>query len=74
MPFDSCTIPFRLDGGFDMIETWIREALDIGIVKQAGPWYELPEVSEKLMGLNNVKTFYIDNPDKFNSLKEMVGG
>ena len=74
MPFDSCTIPFRLDGGFDMIETWIREALDMGIVKQAGPWYELPEVGEKLMGLNNVKTFYIDNPDKFESLKETVGG
>ena len=46
----------------------------MGIVKQAGPWYELPDKSEKLMGLNNVKTFYLDNPDKFETLKETVGG
>ena len=72
-PFNSCTVPFRLDGGFDIIETWIREALDMGIVKQSGPWYELPDLTEKLMGLNTVKNYYIENPDKFDLLKDNIG-
>jgi len=74
IPFDSCTIPFRLDGGFDMIETWVREALDMGIIKQSGPWYDLPDEGEKLMGLNNVKAFYIENPERFELLKVSVDG
>jgi len=68
----SILVLFPLD--LMVVETWIREALDMDIIKQSGPWYELPDISDKLMGLNNVKNFYLENPDKFETLKEAVGG
>ena len=35
-----CSVPFRFDGGVDMIETYIREGLNKEVISQAGPWYQ----------------------------------
>lgn len=70
VPFGSCVIPFRLSGGIDLIETYIREALTLGIIKQAKAWYTIEEHKE--LGLNNVKKYLLENVNVWLRLKEIV--
>ena len=63
----SAIVPFRVSGGIDVMESYIREAIAQKLIKQAGPWYQYKE--DKAMGLNGVKQFFIDNEDKFVDLK-----
>tara|TARA_Y100000310_G_scaffold345435_1_gene464999 strand:- start:7225 stop:8163 length:939 start_codon:yes stop_codon:yes gene_type:complete len=66
----SAIVPFRVSGGIDMLESFIREALDKGLIKRAGAWYTYGE--DKSMGLNGLKSFFLDNPAKIEELKEAV--
>ncbi len=66
----SATVPFRVSGGIDVLESFIREALEKGLIKRAGAWYTYGE--DKSMGLNGLKSFFLDNPDKIKELKEAV--
>ena len=63
----SCIIPFRFDGGLDIMESEIREAIRFGMIKQSGAWYQLPNGDRKI-GTNNVKQYYIENPNEFKEL------
>lgn len=67
----ACTIPFRFDAGFDIIETFIREAIRYDIIERAGVWYKIFD-DVKVSGMNGVKNYFIENPDKFTSLVTMV--
>jgi recombination protein RecA len=67
----SAIVPFRVSGGIDILESFIREALDKGLVKRAGAWYTYKE--DKAMGLNGLKKIFLDNPEKIEQLKKEVG-
>ena len=66
----SAVVPFRVSGGIDILESFIREALSKGLIKRSGAWYTYRE--DKAMGLNGLKAFFLDNPDKITELKEAV--
>ena len=66
----SAIVPFRVEGGIDILESFIREALDKGLIKRTGAWYTYKE--DKAMGLNGLKKVFIDNPDKIETLQKEV--
>ena len=68
--WDSAIVPFRVEGGIDIVESFIREALERKLITQAGAWYSYE--GEKVMGLNGIKSLFIDNPKKFDVLKEAI--
>ena len=63
-------VPFRVSGGIDVLESFIREAIDRGLITRAGAWYTYKD--EKAMGLNGLKQVFIDNPEKIDELKAEV--
>ena len=65
--WQSAIVPFRVEGGIDIIESYIREAITQKIIKQAGPWYQYND--DKAMGLNGIKKLLVENPEKFEQLK-----
>ena len=65
--WQSAIVPFRVEGGIDIIESYIREGIRKKIIKQAGPWYSFNET--KVMGLNGIKKIFSENPDQFAVLR-----
>jgi len=65
--YRSAVVPFRVEGGIDITESFIREGIDQKLIKQSGPWYEYH--STKVMGMNGIKNAFIENPDLFAELK-----
>ena len=63
----SATVPFRVEGGIDVVESFIREGIDRKLIKQAGPWYEYNE--NKVMGMNGIKKVFLDSPETFEQLQ-----
>ena len=63
-------VPFRVAGGIDVLESFIREALDRGLITRAGAWYTYKE--DKAMGLNGLKQIFLDNPEKIEQLKSEI--
>ena len=65
--WQSAIVPFRVSGGIDITESYIREAIAQKLIKQAGPWYTYK--TDKTMGLNGLKKLLMSNPEKFEALK-----
>ena len=64
-------VPFRVDGGIDIMESYMREGLAYGYIKQAGAWYDY--AGNKVMGLNGLKTLLVtEQPELGEQLKEQV--
>ena len=63
----SAVVPFRVDGGIDVMESFIREGITQKLIQQSGPWYTYR--NEKVMGMNGVKKFFTENPQEFLSLQ-----
>ena len=63
-------IPFRIEGGIDIVESFIREALTQNLIQQRGAWYMYGE--EKMQGMNGIKHFFLENPSRFEDLKLSV--
>jgi len=63
----SAVVPFRVDGGIDVMESYIREGIGQKMISQAGAWYTYGET--KVMGLNGIKKHFTDNPEEFEKLK-----
>lgn len=59
--YQSCIVPFMLEGGIDYTETQIREALNQGLIKQSGPWFAIGE--QRLQGMNGVRAFLLENKE-----------
>ena len=57
--WSSALVPFRVDGGIDILESYIREAIGKKLITQAGPWYTYKE--QKYMGLNGIKKIFLDD-------------
>lgn len=53
----ACIIPFRMEGGIDLLETTVREAINKKIIKQAGPWYRIEGMDKNFLGLNEVRDY-----------------
>ena len=66
----SALVPFRVEGGIDVTESFIREALDRGLITKGGPWYTYNE--NKVMGMNGLKKHFVENPDQLEELKISV--
>jgi len=66
----SATVPFRVEGGIDILESYIREALDRKLINRAGAWYTYGDI--KAMGLNGIKQQFLDNPGLLETLKYAV--
>ena len=66
----SAVVPFRVDGGIDITESFIREALDRGVITKGGPSYTYGEA--KVMGMNGLKKHFVENPEKLEELKISV--
>ena len=60
-------VPFRGDGGIDVIETFMRDGVGRNVIHQAGAWYTYKDT--KVQGLNGLKSFFIENPDQFEELQ-----
>jgi len=65
--WSSAIVPFRVEGGIDVVESFLREGLETGLIKKAGPWYSYNEA--KVMGMNGLKKHFLDNPVDFEGLK-----
>ena len=64
-------VPFKVDGGIDTMESYMREGLAYGHIKQAGAWYDY--AGNKVMGLNGLKTLLVtEQPELGEKLKEQV--
>ena len=68
--WSSAIVPFRVEGGIDILESYIREALDQKLISRAGAWYTYGEV--KAMGLNGLKEQFLNNPELLDTLKNAV--
>jgi len=68
--WNSVKIPFRIEGGIDVVESFIREALTQDLIQQRGAWYMYGE--EKMQGMNGLKHFFLENPSRFDELKANV--
>ena len=67
-----CVVPFKFGGGFDIIETFIREAIQHDFIKKGGAWYSLPGTDKNFQGMGSVKEYYVENPAEFTKLTNMV--
>tara|TARA_R110000824_G_scaffold264523_1_gene453363 strand:- start:7342 stop:8283 length:942 start_codon:yes stop_codon:yes gene_type:complete len=63
----SAIVPFRVEGGIDITESFIREGIDKKLIKQSGAWYEYKQ--QKVMGMNGIKEAFIKNPEMFKQLQ-----
>ena len=63
----SAIVPFRVSGGIDVLESYIREGIAQKIISQGGAWYTYKDT--KAMGLNGIKKFFLENENAFEELK-----
>ena len=68
--WSNAIVPFRVDGGIDVLESYIREAIQQKLINQKGPWYDYE--GTKAMGMNGLKEQFLTNPDLLEKLKEDV--
>ena len=68
--WSNAVVPFRVDGGIDVLESYIREAIQQKLINQKGPWYDYEGV--KAMGMNVLKEQFMNNFDLLEKLKANV--
>ena len=66
----SAIVPFRVEGGIDILESFIREGLSKKLIKQAGPWYSFQD--KKVMGMNGLKKMFLENETSLEVLRQGV--
>lgn len=49
-PFGECTLPFLFRGHFDFLSLLMDRAIEAGIIRQAGPYYYLPDQEKAVLG------------------------
>lgn len=68
-----CIIPFKFEGGLDIIEIYIREGIDYGLIEKKGVWYQLfGDENKKILGMNAVRQHLMDNNDDYVLLVDRV--
>ena len=69
--WNSTKVPFKVDGGIDLIETFMREGLAQGRILQSGAWYTYGD--ERVMGSQGLHNLFDRNPDLYSKLKLEIG-
>ena len=64
----SATVPFRVGGGIDIVESYIREGVERKLIIQGGAWYTYKE--NKVQGLNGLREFFTENETLFKELQD----
>lgn len=74
-PGGSITSYIRYGKGIDKYTELINFAVDIGLINKGGAWYTYN--NEKFQGVEKVRQYFVDNPDKYSvletSVKESMG-
>lgn len=68
--WNSTKIPFKVDGGIDLIETFMREGLAQGRIEQSGAWYTYK--AEKVMGSQGLHNLFETNEELFKELEAEI--
>ena len=63
----SATVPFRVEGGIDVLESYIREGIEAKLITQGGAWYTYKEI--KAMGMNGIKKSFLEDTTLFKELQ-----
>lgn len=58
--FQDIDIPFKLEGGIDMLEILFRDAVEADTILQKGAWYDLG--GKRYQGANNVREALLADP------------
>jgi recombination protein RecA len=62
----------RFGYGLDDIKEYITLGMDMGIIDKGGAWFTVPGCEKKLNGEDNVRQYYVDNPEALEYLKTQV--
>ena len=65
--WQSATVPFRVEGGIDIAESYIREGIERILITHGGAWYTYKDT--KAMGMNGLKKAFLENPKIFKELQ-----
>ena len=72
-PWQSAIVPFRVEGGIDIVESYMREGLAHNIIDKAGAWYSYD--GKKAQGMNGLKQLFVSDQALYEKLlKELEGG
>ena len=63
----SATVPFRVEGGIDVLESYIREGIETKLITQGGAWYTYKDT--KAMGMNGIKKAFLESPTLLEELQ-----
>lgn len=69
-PFRSAILRFRYGIGVDRRHETLMLGIEHHLIDRSGAWYTFPDFGERLQGEANVLTFFEENPDKYNELRE----
>ena len=70
-PFERCQIPFNFyTGQLDNLASLVDLAVDMGIIRQAGPWFNYEE--QKVMGKQAICDWFNQDLSRLEKLKEEI--
>lgn len=70
IPQGECEIPFYFKGQMDLIQSYIDEATQTGIIAERLPWYQWHE--EKWLGKQQMRDFFVENKGMFVLLRTEI--
>ena len=68
----SAIVPFRVEGGIDLVESYMRDGLATGIIDKKGAWYTYND--QRAQGMNGLKTLMVENPQLLTALIAQLEG
>jgi len=70
--WDDVIVPFKVVGGFDIMELVIRKAIEVGLIEKSGAWYKFK--GQTTQGINGLRTYFKAAKEELDKLKEEVFG
>ena len=64
------SVPFTVEGGIDILETYIREAINKNIIKKTGSWYSYGDI--RVQGMNGLKDSIKDDKEFIKIIQDDV--
>lgn len=69
--WSSAIVPFRVEGGIDLVESYMRDGLAEGLIDKKGAWYTYKE--QRAQGMNGLKSLMVGNPQLLEALVGELG-
>jgi recombination protein RecA len=71
--WEQVEVPFRIEGGIDTNETYLREALEKGIITKRGAWYYCDKFpDQRIQGFDNLRAFADQFPEEMKKIVDAV--